>query len=467
MSYTRNPILKSDSYKWSHYLQYPPQTRFISSYIEARGNNGEVMPEDAKVIFNGLQAFIKDLRVPNFGEVRRASEIAAAHGVPFNLDGWNEIAMLGYYPVRIQAMPEGLGAAPGNVQVQIINTDPKFFWLTSFLETAILRAVWYPTTVASLSAAIKVLVLDYLHMTSDTHDTTFMLHDFGARGVSSSESAEIGATAHLINFMGSDTIEAADYIGHYYGFDSFPFFSIPAAEHSTITAWGRDNEATAYRNMVEQFGGEGKIYAVVSDSYDIYNAVENIWGNELKDLVISKGGRLVIRPDSGIPFVVVPKILEILGNKFGFTKNSLGYKVLPSSVRVIQGDGVNYDSIHQILFVMKSNGWSAENITFGMGGALLQKLDRDTLKYAMKASAITVNGEVRDVYKDPVTDAGKRSKRGRLALTKIDGNFVTVRESELVGANWLRDVYVDGVISNTYNWEQVKAHAAGSFKPWP
>jgi nicotinamide phosphoribosyltransferase len=212
-------------------------------------------------------------------------------------------------------------------------------------------------------------------------------------------------------------------------------YSIPAAEHSTITSWGRDNEAEAYRNMLVQYAKPGGMLAVVSDSWDIYNAVEHIWGETLRQEVIDSGATVVIRPDSGDPEEVVSKVTNLLAEKFGTKTNTKGYKVL-NNVRVIQGDGVNPQSIEAILISLESQGFSASNIAFGMGGALLQKVDRDTMKFAFKCSSIQIAGEWQDVYKDPVTDHGKRSKRGRLDLVKIDdeaGNrsYETIRLDEV------------------------------------
>src|SRR5260370_42083436 len=191
-------------------------------------------------------------------------------------------------------------------------------------------------------------------------------------------------------------------------------FSIPAAEHSTITAWGRESEVQAYDNMLTQFP-QGLV-AVVSDSYNVYEACEKLWGEALKEKVLHRQGTLVVRPDSGNRREVVLKVLEILAEKFGFETNRKGYRVLNPKVRVIQGDGVNYWTIQDTLTAMNRAGWSADNITFGMGGALLQQLNRDTQKFAFKCSNVTVNGEDRDVFKDPVDGHDKASKCARLAL---------------------------------------------------
>ena len=244
----------------------------------------------------------------------------------------------------------------------------------------------------------------------------FKVHDFGSRGVSSQETAAIGGAAHLVNFLGSDTMASLLLHRKFYNCE-MAGFSIPAAEHSTITAWGRENEIEAYRNMLQNFAKPNATVAVVSDSWNIYNAVEKIWGEQLKQEVIDSGATIVIRPDSGEPIEVVSKVAHLLAEKFGTTTNSKGYKVL-KNVRIIQGDGVNEQSIHQILQRLKDEGFSASNIAFGIGGSLLQKINRDTLKFAYKCSAIVVGGELREVYKQPITDSGKNSKRGRLDLIK-------------------------------------------------
>ena len=439
-----NLILNTDSYKASHFLQYPAETEVVSSYIESRGG------EFPQTLFFGLQAFIKEylLKPVTTADIDEADALFAAHGVPFFRQGWEQIVQQhgGFLPIEIAALPEGTIVPTGNALVQIRNTDPQAFWLTSYLETALLRAVWYPTTVATLSWQVKQSIRQALETTCDNPaaELPFKLHDFGARGVSSHESAALGGMAHLVNFMGGDTVVALLAARKYYGSD-MAGFSIPAAEHSTITAWGREGEADAYANMLQQFGQAGKLLAVVSDSYDIYHAVSEIWGKQLRAQVESSGATVVIRPDSGVPEEIVPDVLERLYAEFGGRVNSKGYKVLSDCVRVIQGDGVDVDSIGVILQRIQQAGFSTENVAFGMGGGLLQKVNRDTLRFAMKASAMQINGVWCDVYKQPVTDSGKHSKRGRLAVIKDAGTIKTIREDALSWeSNLLRPVFRNG-----------------------
>jgi len=261
--------------------------------------------------------------------------------------------------------------------------------------------------------------------------------------------------------MGTDTVVGALAARKYYGI-KMAGFSIPAMEHSTVCSWCKENEVEAYRNMLRQFAKPGALLACVSDSYDIYNAVTNIWGKELKDEVLRSGATVVCRPDSGNPPEIVLEVVKRLDAAFGSTVNKKGYKVLHPSVRVIQGDGVNPKSIRDIMKVLKQNGYSVENVAMGMGGALLQKLDRDTFKWAMKCSAVCINGEWRNVFKDPVTDKGKISKRGILTLVKdLDtGKFSTVNSPLAHGhrcaAEQLVTVFRDGLLLEEQTFEEIR-----------
>ncbi len=452
----KNILLNTDSYKSSHYLQYPPKTEYVSSYIEARG------PQGGKTLFFGLQAFIKAYLLTPFtkDDLEEAEVILTAHGLPFNYADWEYILKKydGYLPLEISAVHEGMLVPTGSPLVQVVNSDPRVPWLTSYIETALLRAIWFPTTVATISYNIKQTLRKYLEETSEEVESLlpFRLHDFGARGTSSEESAMLGGMAHLVNFQGTDTLSAIVGAKRYYG-ASMAGFSIPASEHSTMTAWTKDGEVDAYTNMLKQFAKKDALFAVVSDSYDIYNAVTNIWGKALKEEVKKSAATLVIRPDSGDPKTMVLEVIKRVYTSFGGKTNAKGYIVLDDSVRVIQGDGVDAKAIEQILQSLKEEGFSAENIAFGMGGALLQQPNRDTFSFAMKASAIRVDGVWRDVFKDPVSDSRKRSKKGRLALTET---YETVRVEELDDRkNLLEPVYKDAALLKEYTLDDIRRRA--------
>ncbi|MGB8701730.1 MAG: nicotinate phosphoribosyltransferase [Thermosynechococcaceae cyanobacterium] len=456
---TYNLILDVDSYKASHWLQYPPQTTAMYSYVESRGGRYPA------TVFFGLQYILKQYLAHPVQDwmVDEAKAFFAAHGEPFNEAGWRYIAqdLKGKLPIRIRAIPEGTAVPVRNVLMTVESTDPQVFWLVSWLETLLLR-VWYPTTVATQSWYLKQRIYQALTQTADDPEAEigFKLHDFGARGVSSCESSGIGGMAHLVNFCGSDTVQGVVYANRYYD-HPMAAYSIPAAEHSTITAWQREGEEAAYRNMLDQFAKPGSIVAVVSDSYDLWNAIDSLWGDRLRQAVIDSGATLVIRPDSGNPAEVVGKALQRLDLHFGSTLNQKGYKVL-NHVRVIQGDGVNEASIGDILQTVEQLGFSASNIAFGMGGALLQTLNRDTQQFAMKCSEVMIAGKAIAVYKDPMTDPSKTSKRGRLALVKTETGYETVPETpETAPLNQLQTVYENGRLVQPCTLNEVRQRAWG------
>lgn len=460
-----NMILNVDSYKHGHFLMYPPGTSHVSSYIEARGSDD---PDFKSTLFFGLQMFLKEyLSKPiTMEDVLEAKAIVEAHGEPFNFEGWKHIVTEhgGYIPVIVEAVPEGSIVPLNNVLVQVMNTDPMVPWITSFIETAILRAVWYPTTVATQSWTIRKCLQAYAEKCGSVEGVDFKLHDFGARGASSAETSMIGGLAHLASgALGTDTVLSLVAARRYYNEENIAGYSVPAAEHSTITAWGEDNEVDAYKNMLGQFAKPGSIVAVVSDSYNIERAVNDIWGDALKDHVVNSGATIVIRPDSGNPVSMPILVIKWLMEKFGYSVNIKGYKTLPSWVRVIQGDGINKDSIKEIIAALNANRFSLDNIAFGMGGALLQQVNRDTLNFAMKASAAKINGRWVDVYKRPVGDPTKASKKGRLGLIYEDGIYQTVRVEDCdVDNNALQLVYSNGVIQSTTTLSKVRERAAQS-----
>lgn len=454
-----NIILSSDSYKYSQFNQYPPGTEYVYSYIESRGG------EYDNVVFLGLQAFIREyLSAPiTRAMIDEADYLMRLHGEPFNREGWIYIleSCGGHLPVEIKAVDEGTVLDTKNVLLTICNTDPKCYWLPSFLETALLRAIWYPTTVASNSFKSKQVIIDGLNKTGSPDQYAFKLNDFGSRGVSSTESSALGGLAHLVNFQGTDNVLGLRAAKAYYD-AGIAGFSIPAMEHSTVTSWGRENEVEAYRNMLKNYAKPGALLACVSDSYDIRAACHK-WGTELKDEVVNSGATVVIRPDSGEPSVVVVDCLHILEKHFGSVTNEKGFRVL-NNVRVIQGDGIDHASIRRILFCMEIAGFSADNIAFGQGGALLQAIDRDTLKFAMKCSAAMINKTWVDVYKDPITDPGKKSKKGRLMLVKEGDTYKTVAlDWARYGEDLLKTRYKDGQILNETNFEEIRERAHAPF----
>lgn len=459
-----NPLLLSDSYKMSHFRQYPPGTEHVYSYFESRGSDPAFGFTEA--VFFGLQPLLDALAGTYFtasdiDAAERLCRLHFANNCSFNREGWQHILDVhgGRLPVRIRAAPEGTVVPLHNCLMTVENTDPRCYWLTNWLETQLVQ-VWYPTTVATQSREMKKMLLKALRHSGDPATVDFRLHDFGFRGASSVETAALGAAAHLVSFAGTDTLPALTLVAQAYG-EECAGSSIPASEHSTITSWGEAHELDAMRNMLEQYP-KGTV-ACVSDSFDIFRACADYWGGVLKDQVLGREGTLVIRPDSGDPAKVVCRVLEILGEKFPVSLNAKGFRVLDAHVRVIQGDAIDFHSLGKILEAVMRHGYSADNLVFGAGGGLLQKVNRDTLKFAFKCSSVVVKGRRRDVFKRPVTDANKKSKSGRFKLVcEAPDGLATYRTVPEVapGDDVLQTVFEDGEVVVRTAFADVRRRAA-------
>jgi len=479
-----NLAMLGDAYKYSHHKFYLPNTTTIGSYMESRGGRYD------STVFFGLQYFLKKYLegvAITAEEVDEAYEYLGTELGTFGRDDVFDRTKFDYIvekhggrlPVKIKAVPEGTSVETSNVLLYIENTDPNCAWLTNFLETLILQ-IWYPITVATLAREVKKNAQQAFLDTTDHDQATidylleFVLNDFGFRGVSSVQSAAIGGAADMISFRGSDNTIASHLIKGFYNTDTVYNLSIPATEHSIMCMEGKEGEAKMMRRVLEQY--PTGMVACVSDTYGIVNAVKNIWGNELKDLILSRpaepGNALVIRPDSGHVINTLIVIFEHLFDIFGYTVNSKGCKVLPPQIRVIQGDGVNPDSIAEIYDMFREKGISAENIVFGMGGKLLQaEIDRDTQKFATKACYAVIDGEERNVVKEPTeidehfeqVESFKKSKQGKLKLVKMDdGTHITVTNSDPDFDAYIDElvpVFENGEILREYTFEEIRERA--------
>ena len=453
MGFHHNIIIDVDNYKHCHYSLYPPGTEYVSSYIESRGGD---LPS---TMFVGLQAYLREylMRPITLEDIDEAEFIEREQGMHFNRENWLGILNDhdGFLPVEIEAVPEGTVLPPKNVLVQLINTDPKYFWATSFFETSLLRAVWYPTTIGSVSWLCKQLIRDSLEHTSDNPGVLrHMLHDYGARGVSSQQSAALGGMAHLVNFNQSDTLPGIIAAKRYYNAGHVSN-SGPNSEHAGFCAWGRENEAAALSNMLDMYADNG-VALLLTDTYDHDNCVKNIIGRELNEKIRNFPGLVGVRPDSGDLVQVTSDTTEWLMDAFGYEVNSKGYKVLPPYVRVVQGDGLSFPVLPKIFIELERRGLSTENAVYGMGGGLLQHFHRDTMNFGQKASAVCVNGEWRDIYKSPTGSEFKVSKKGRLALKFENGTYTTVpRASIPPEENVLVPVFRNGKLLKKWDFTEL------------
>lgn len=463
---TRNLLLNTDSYKLGVFLQYPKDTRAVSAFVTTRGNS--FRPE---VMFFGLQMFLKDyLSSPiTRGDIDEAEDIAAAHGQPFDRAGWEHIlkAHGGFLPLRIEALAEGTAIRRGVPVMQVVNTDPLVPWLTSYMETALLRAVWYPSTVATTAWRLRLAIQPFLDRTTD--DPVGLqpsrISDYGCRSTSSVEQAALGGAAHLVHFQTSDSLPAILQARRVYK-SSMPALSIPAAEHGTILAWGQTQEVEAYSNMIDNFAEAGG-YSVVSDSFDLHNAVTEIWGKKLQTKVRAAGGVLVVRPDSGDPIDTPVQVVAQLAYAFGTRLNGKGFKVLDGNVRVLQADGVSIQDIQMILGRLEGMGFSAENIAFGMGSGLLHKINRDTMSFTMRTSAVQdAEGAWRSVARRPSNPQEKTPMAGRVAAIADGYDIVTVPLEDLGSReNLLRPVWQDGELLVDWSLDEIRDRATAASQP--
>ena len=478
-----NPIYISDSYKPSHWKQMKPGTTRVSEYLEAR--SAKMYPFSR---FFGIQSIIKRhlLTRVTHAHVDEAAADFAQHLRPdtFNEKGWRRIVDVhgGRLPIEISAVPEGMDVPVHNVLMQIVNTDPEAYWLPTYLES-ILQQVWAPTTVATKSASVKFARAAAFEKSADNPETKqdFALHDFAFRGLPSVDAARILGLAHLLNYQGTDTMVALLEAKEFYGATTMPGFSIEAGEHSEILSWGPGGETDYFRNLflgrpeegIAPGLAPGKIVAAPIDTYDMVNCIENIIAGELRDLIRDSGGTYVARPDSGDPRDVVPYVLRVLAKAFGAEKNAKGYLVLHPSVREIFGDSLTQEKMIATDQAVMDAGFSVENVTYGMGAGLSQKINRDDMGFAVKASSFENGGAWFGNRKTIIGDPSKASKAGRLALVDNGpawkdygvGRIQTVEIENLHGReDVMRPIFRDGELLIDETFETIRERARANRK---
>ena len=458
-----NICLLTDSYKVTHHYFYPKGTEKIYSYLESR-----VGAEFNKTIFYGLQYIIKKYlegQIVTGEKIDEADKLMAAHlgeGI-FNRAGWEYILDKhdGKLPIEIKAVAEGTPVDVSNVLMTVENTDKKSYWLPNYLESLLLQ-VWYPSTVATLSAEVRKLSNFYLEVTGSCKENLdFMLHDFGYRGSSSTESSMLSGSAHLLSFSGTDTIPALTIPENYYNDSDVYGFSVQATEHSVMTSLGPEGELSQILNVIDN--AKDGVLSMVIDSYNYRNFLTEAGrsGGELNNAILNfldvEGNKVVFRPDSGEPVSTTIDCLNLLSDGFGSHLTDDGYKVFDLNIGLLWGDGLNYHKIRDILFAMKSNGWAAENIIFGMGGGLHTAVNRDTQRNAFKCSAQLRDGQWHDIFKNPL-DSSKKSKTGRFKLINDNNSFKTV-SIDADGEDCLQTVFRNGELLIDDKFRDIKARA--------
>ncbi|CAB5192614.1 unnamed protein product [Rhizophagus irregularis] len=464
-------LVMTDSYKPSHSLLFPDSVKSVA-YGEFR-KSYDNDKEDTRVLFCGIRYIIENYIAIKWTQkdVDLAEKFFSTHNAGFTPFPFPKDLFLkfikendGYFPVKIEALPEGTSCHVHTPVFQI-TAEKEYSSLVTFLETQ-LTMVWYPTTVATLSRRARDRIEKAYQETVDDDGYWSLesrLHDFGFRGTTCIEQSIIGGSAHLLNFSGTDTMSAAYYVQFTLNNGNPIATSIPATEHSIMTAYKSEREAML--QVINQYGSGA--YSCVMDSYDYSNALNKILPS-ISKLKNEKGGYMVLRPDSGDPVEAVLMALKAADEVFGSDVNKKGYKVIRGA-GVIQGDAITITSLEKILKAIKEAGYSAQNVAYGMGGGLLQKLNRDTMSFATKLSHLTYSdGEARDIMKTPKSDTGKISLPGEFGVIKNKEGVPIVHPKENClendPKNLLKVVYDHGKVCEWEDFDTIRKRVA---KEWP
>lgn len=469
MKITNTPIkeisvLLSDCYKFGHRTLYPEGTTYVYSTLTPRENS--YFPWSKTMTAFGYEMFVQKWLIEhfntNFFDLDVESVIEDYEYVVGSVlgeenassDHIRKLHSLGNLPIRIKALPEGV-QVPMKVPVLTIeNTHPDFAWLTNFLETLLISETFVTSTVSSMARQFRIICEKYAEKTADDNGyIAYQCHDFSERGQHGNYASQLSGISHLTSFVGSDTIQSGILAHNYYNADlagGKTLASVLASEHSVMQAFGKDEKNTFLTLLKRHPKG---ILSLVSDTYDYYGILTNVLTDpEVKEAIMARDGKLVLRPDSGIPTEIIagsPHVanmkrmglptgeltpedkgtLELLWEIFGGTINSKGYKVLDSHIGLLYGEGITIDSATEIFDAMEEKGFSAENIVFGVGAFVYSvNVSRDSFGQAVKSQMVTINGEDKMIFKDPKTDTThlKRSLKGRVAVFDKEGTLTAV-----------------------------------------
>lgn len=486
-----SPQLSADFYKFSHPVQYPDHTEYVFSNTTPRSSR---LPGVTEVVVFGTQYLLKEYLLDNwnrnfFGKPKDVVVARFKRMMDFTLgkDSVDEKRIaalwdLGYLPLRIKGLPEGTLCPIGVPLMTIINTDPQFYWLTNFIETLTQTVIWQGIVSATIAREYKKLLTAYANETSDAVPfVQWQGHDFSMRGMSSVETGCVSGAAHLLSFTGTDTVTAIEFLEEFYGANvekELVGGSVPATEHAVMCAGGMEDERETFRRLIQDVYPSG-IVSIVSDTWDFWQVVDKTLPS-LKSEVMSRNGKVVIRPDSGDPvkiltgyFVkdvdinkkqVLKKIenqksheamfdgndcvrtsdghyitdsgdeithietlgaVQVLYNRFGGSVNSKGYIDLDPHVGLIYGDSITLDRCKRICERLIKKGFSTTNVVYGIGSYTYQYNTRDTFSLACKATWVQISGEAKPIFKDPKTDSGtKKSAKGLLTVRRENGKLV-------------------------------------------
>jgi nicotinamide phosphoribosyltransferase len=498
-----NPLLLTDGYKTGHHQQYPKGTTLVYSNFTPRSNKYAPKGCDQVVSF-GQQMVMKQIHeafekeffhLPKehvCGEMKR--ELSMYLNTDYDVSHFEALWDLQYLPIAVKALPEGT-LVPIKVPVlTIYNTHPDFYWVTNYLETILSNLLWKPMTSATIAHQYRKVLTKWQEKT-DAEKSWFIDwqgHDFSMRGMDSVEAVISSGVAHLTSFMGSDSLPAIYGARKYYGAEGPVAGSVNATEHSVMCAGGKEDEVETFRRLLETY--PTGILSVVSDTWDLWKVcTEHVV--TLKDEIMNRDGKLVIRPDSGNPVDILcgletsmlheyrfedPQykgVIELLWDVFGGTVNEQGYKVLDPHIGAIYGDSITIDRADEICARLEAKGFASTNVVLGIGSFTYQYNTRDTFGFAMKATYVEVteldglsnipdkDGILgfktvgREIFKDPITDDGtKKSATGLLSVHNGDGAYVLIDRTNWLGEDSgdLQTIYKDGQFSNQTTLDEIR-----------
>lgn len=480
-----NPLMLIDFYKADHRRQYPDGTELVYSNFTPRKSRLE---GNENLVFFGLQYFIKEYLVKQWNEgffnvpkekivadyKRRMDNALGKDSIP--VEHIAELHDLGYLPLVVKGLPEGTIVSPKIPVVTVYNTQPKFFWLTNYLESLMSAILWKPSTSATTAFQYRKTFDAYARNTVSDQNIDFVYwqgHDFSFRGMSGIEDACISAAGHLLSFYGTDSVPAIDFHELYYNANSDKELvggSVPATEHSVMCMGTKDNEIGTFERLIVELYPKG-IVSIVSDTWDFWKVITEFLP-ELKSKILARDGKVVIRPDSGDPVKIIvgdkdatpgsPEYkgaIECMWEIFGGTVTDKGYKLLDSHIGLIYGDSITLQRQKAILEGLKEKGFASFNVVLGIGSYTYEYVTRDTYGFAMKATYGEVNGEGRNIFKDPKTDDGtKKSAKGLLAVHRADDKLILKDECswEEEKQGLLQTVFENGKVLNEQSLGQIR-----------
>jgi len=482
--YTKNPVLEIDGYKFCHYRQYPQGTEWIYQTWTPRKSYRDGITH---AIHFGLQGGLADLseeydkyffKMPLAKAINEFKE--AAKGIRVDTKHLEALHKLGYLPIRVKALKEGTFTPIGVPMFTIENTHKDFYWLPGFLESSLSARIWLPSTTATVADSIRRVLSKYAQLTGDEGSVFFSVCDFSLRGMTSPESGTRGSCGHLLSFAFTETVSASYYLKHRYNAEDGALGYVPATEHSIMCAYGED-ELSSYDHLITNAQPDGLI-SIVSDSYNLWDVVDKVMP-ALKDKIMVRDGKVLMRPDSGCPVKILcgdstskdetirKGLVERLGEIFGTSTNEKGYKDLSPKIGILHGDSITVAIAEEVCKGLMAKGFASTNIVFGVGTMLYQANTRDTFGFALKATAIKINGKFKPIFKDPKTDTDKikKSQKGMVAVVMRDGDLrliedLTPEEHAKIKDCMLEEHFVDGKFVREEKFEDIRERVKSEAK---